>query len=467
MHFASEIMKLYNTMTRQLEEVKATDRQIRIYLCGVTVYDYSHLGHARTIIVFDVLRRYLMQKGYRVKFVQNFTDVDDKIINASKQINMEPKQLAERFIEQYFEDFDKLNVLRADVYPKATEHIQEMQALIKGLINKGFAYISNNGVYFHVSSDDDYGKLSKKPIDELQAGARVEVDPNKKDPLDFALWKLYDDDLLWDSPWGKGRPGWHIECSAMSIKYLGNSFEIHGGGEDLIFPHHENEIAQSESYTGDIFAKQWMHVGMVTIRGEKMAKSLKNIEPIHLALKKWGANAIRIYCLSGHYRKTLDYDERLLDDALSRWRDIETCAYELEFAEGSRGPVEEVSKVAKESMQEFVSAMENDLDTPNALTAFTKLVKTVNRYAASDKLTKDIANAVKQSFDAMMFVFGLKKSEVSAKEREEIEGLIKQRNELRVQNKFAEADRIREELRKKGVELMDHKGRTVWKKIEI
>ena len=459
-------MKLYNTLSGKLEEVKISNHQIRIYLCGVTVYDYSHLGHARTIIVFDVLRRYLMHKGHKVKFVQNFTDVDDKIINASKQLGIEPQQLSEKFIKQYFEDFDKLNVLRADVYPKATEHIKEMRELVKGLVEKNFAYVTSNGVYFHVSSDKDYGKLSKKPIDELQAGARVEVDPNKKDPLDFALWKLYNDGPLWDSPWGKGRPGWHIECSAMSIKYLGSSFEIHGGGQDLIFPHHENEIAQSECYTGNEFAKHWVHVGMVTIKGEKMAKSLKNIEPIHAALKKWGANAIRIYSLSGHYRKTLDYDEQLLDDALSRWHDIETCAYELESAEGSDGPVEEASRIAMGAMQEFKNAMDDDLDTSIALTAFTKLVKAINRYAASDKLSKDVADVVKPSFDSMMFIFGLKKSEVSEGEKQEIERLIKQRNELRAQNMFAEADKIRRQLKEMGIELMDHKRRTVWKKIE-
>lgn len=459
-------MKLYNTLSGKLEEVKISNHQIRIYLCGVTVYDYSHLGHARTIIVFDVLRRYLMHKGHKVKFVQNFTDVDDKIINAAKQSGIEPQQLSEKFIKQYFEDFDKLYVLRADVYPKATEHIKEMQELVKGLVEKNFAYVTSNGVYFHVSSDKDYGKLSKKPIDELQAGARVEVDPSKKDPLDFALWKLYNDGPLWDSPWGKGRPGWHIECSAMSIKYLGSSFEIHGGGQDLIFPHHENEIAQSECYTGNEFAKHWVHVGMVTIKGEKMAKSLKNIEPIHAALKKWGANAIRIYSLSGHYRKTLDYDEQLLDDALSRWRDIETCAYELESAEGSGGPVEEASKIAMDAMQEFKNAMDDDLDTSIALTAFTKLVKAINRYAASDKLGKDVAEVVKPSFDSMMFIFGLKKSEVSEEEKQEIERLIKQRNELRARNMFEEADKIRERLKEMGIELMDHKRRTVWKKIE-
>ncbi|MFQ5970346.1 MAG: cysteine--tRNA ligase [Nitrososphaerales archaeon] len=459
-------MKLYNSLSRKLEEVKISDNQIRIYLCGVTVYDYSHLGHARTIIVFDVLRRYLMYKGHKVKFVQNFTDVDDKIINASKQLGIEPQQLSEKFIKQYFEDFDKLHVLRADVYPKATDHIKEMQELVKGLVEKNFAYITNNGVYFHVSSDKDYGKLSKKPIDELHAGARVEVDSSKKDPLDFALWKLYEDGPLWDSPWGNGRPGWHIECSAMSVKYLGNGFEIHGGGEDLLFPHHENEIAQSECYTGIEFAKHWVHVALVTIKGEKMAKSLKNIEPIHAALKKWGANAIRIYSLSGHYRKTLDYDEQLLDDALSRWRDIETCAYELESAEGSGGPVEEASKIAMDSLQKFENSIDSDLDTSIALSGFTKLIKAINRYAASDKLSRDIADAVKPSFDSMMFIFGLKKSEVTGEEKQEIERLIKQRNELRMQNMFAEGDKIRQQLKEMGIELMDHKRRTVWKKIE-
>ncbi len=460
-------MKLYNTMTGRVEELKPADSQVRIYLCGVTVYDYSHLGHARTIIVFDVLRRYLMHKGHKVKFVQNFTDVDDKIINASRGQGVEPAQLSQRFIDQYFQDFDRLNVMRADEYPKATTHIDDMLKIVKGLIEKGFAYTTSRGVYFHVPADSDYGKLSKKPLDELQAGARVEVDPEKRSPLDFALWKFYDSGPLWDSPWGKGRPGWHIECSAMSIKYLGSGFEVHGGGEDLIFPHHENEIAQSESFTNSSFARHWVHVGMVTIRGEKMAKSLKNIEPIHTALKRWGSNAIRLYCLSGHYRKTLDFDEELLDDALARWKDIENCAFELEFAEGPGGPTEDARRITNESISEFTSAMENDLDTHGALTAFTKLVKALNKYASADQLTKDIADAVRPGFDAMFSVFGLKKSEVSAEERKEIEALVRQRNEHREKKMFAEADRIRQELRRKGIELLDHKGRTVWKKVEV
>ncbi len=461
-------MKIYNTLTGNMEEVQAKDNQIRIYLCGVTVYDYSHLGHARTVIVFDVLRRYLIHKGYQVKFVQNFTDVDDKIINTSKELGIEPKELSEKFIKQYFEDFDPLNVMRADEYPKATDHVEEMQELIGGLIEKNFAYVADNGVYFHVSSDKEYGKLSKKPIDELKAGARVEVDPSKKDPSDFALWKFYDYGPLWDSPWGKGRPGWHIECSAMSIKYLGNCFEIHGGGEDLIFPHHENEIAQSECHTGSKFAKQWMHVSMVTIRGEKMAKSLKNITSIHSALKKWSANGIRIYCLSGHYRKTLDYDDQLLADALARWCDIETCVYELEFADDKDDGtvfVDEATKLASDTFKEFTNAMDDDLNTPIALTAFTSFVRTINRYAADDKLNMNVAAALEPTFDAIMFVLGLKIGKVDDEERKEIEFMVEKRNELRAQKKFTEADRIREQLKTIGVELMDHKRRTVWKKL--
>lgn len=458
-------MKLYNTLTRNLEEVSPSNSHIRIYLCGVTVYDYSHIGHARTVIIFDVIRRYLMKKGYAVKFVQNFTDVDDKIINRAKELGIEPKDVAERFIKQYFEDFDSLNVMRADVHPKATDHIQEMQEIIRGLIQKEFAYVSENGVYFHVSADNEYGKLSKKPIDELQAGARVEVDPNKKNPLDFALWKFYNDGPLWDSEWGKGRPGWHIECSAMSIKYLGNSFEIHGGGEDLIFPHHENEIAQSECYTGDLFAKHWVHVGMVTIRGEKMAKSLKNIETIRDALKKWGSNAVRVYCLSGHYRKTLDYDDQLLGDAVARWCDIETCAYELVAAEGDGGPVEEAENLSEDVKRDFDCAMGNDLNTPEALASFTSFVRSINRYAASDQLTRAVADIIKPLFDEIMFVFGLKVGEVPEEERKEIENMVARRNELRRQKNFAEADKIREKLKAMNVELMDHKERTVWKKL--
>ncbi|HMK32370.1 MAG TPA: cysteine--tRNA ligase, partial [Nitrosopumilaceae archaeon] len=265
-------MKILDTLTASEKNVDISNT-VRIYLCGVTVYDESHIGHARTIIVFDTLRRYLESREIKVNLVQNFTDVDDKIINRAKKEETSAEKISNKYITNYFDDFDRLNVKRADFYPKATEHITDMINLIQGLIEKGFAYVSKNGVYFSVLKFADYGKLSKKNIEELISGVRVEVDETKRDPIDFALWKFDNESPTWESPWGKGRPGWHIECSAMSLKYLGSNFEIHGGGRDLIFPHHENEIAQSEAFSGINFAKIWMHVGMVTINGEKMSKS--------------------------------------------------------------------------------------------------------------------------------------------------------------------------------------------------
>ncbi len=463
-------MRLYNTLSRKVEEVKPSDGTIRIYLCGVTVYDHSHIGHARTIVVFDVLRRYLTYKGYKVIFVQNFTDVDDKIINAAKAKGIKPLELAEYFIEQYFKDFDRLNVLRADVYPRATQHIKEMHEIIKGLMDKGYAYKTSKGIYFHIAKDKDYGKLSKKPLDELIAGARVEVDEEKLNPLDFALWKFYDDEPLWDSPWGKGRPGWHIECSAMSMKYLGTTFEIHGGGEDLIFPHHENEIAQSESYTCKEFAKHWVHVSMVNVKGEKMAKSLKNIEPIYKALEKWSPNAIRLYCLSAHYRKPLDYDDALLKQAQSIWRDIENALYELEQIDASydasnSSDVDEAKSIAEDALNRFISYMDDDLDTPNAINSLLVLVKAVNRYAAEERLDKQIVDAVSRPLNDMLYILGLKRVDVSMEERLEIEHLISKRNELRALKRYKEADEIRDALRARGIELIDHKNKTVWKKL--
>ncbi|GIU71069.1 MAG: cysteine--tRNA ligase [Candidatus Nitrosocaldaceae archaeon] len=456
-------MKIYNTLTKQLEEIK--NKNVNIYLCGVTVYDYSHIGHARTIIVFDVLRRYLMYKGYNVRFIQNFTDVDDKIINAAKEQGIKPLELANRFIEQYFKDFDRLNVLRADLYPRATEHIDDIIKLIQGLIEKGYAYVTSKGVYFHVPKDEDYGKLSKKDVNELIAGARIEVDPEKKSPLDFALWKFSDEEPSWDSPWGRGRPGWHIECSAMSLKYL-EHIDIHGGGEDLIFPHHENEIAQSESYTCKEFARIWMHVGMLTIRGEKMSKSLKNIEPINQALKKYGANPIRLYCLSAHYRKQLDYDYELLEQAVSRWRDIEHAGFELKFAD-EEGEAYDAKEVASNAMKMFDDAMSNDLDTPNALHALNELVKYINKHASKEALNKSIADAVKDEYNTMLSILGFKLLDVSKEEKEEIYRLIEERNRLRREKRFKEADAIREKLRMKGIELIDHKKKTIWKKLDL
>jgi cysteinyl-tRNA synthetase len=487
-------LKLYNTLSRQVEELEhiATSNKenkvddskqddnnniIRIYLCGLTVYDDSHIGHARTIIFFDVLRRYLLFKGYKVKFVQNFTDVDDKIINRAKSEGLKAEEVAAKYTNSYFKDFDSLNVLRADLYPRATENIKEMINLIEGLIKKGHAYLSLKGVYFRVKSFSNYGKLSKRSIEELESGYRIEVDPSKEDPLDFALWKFYSDPPVWDSPWGKGRPGWHIECSAMALKYLDCPFEVHGGGHDLVFPHHENEIAQSEAFSEKQFAKLWLHTGMVTINSEKMSKSLGNIVTIQQALNRWGMNTLRIYCMSVQYSKPLDYTDKLLTESRQRWRQIETCAYELRFAsskeeEGREGgnegrDFEAVKELSAESMREFQSAIENDMNTTLAISIFMKFVTELNRYAAGDKLRKGMAQLALGFFSNFMYVLGLKVIEATDEEKKEIEELISVRNRLRAQKNFQSSDDIRKKLIEKySVELMDHKDRTIWKKVE-
>ncbi|HEU4605689.1 MAG TPA: cysteine--tRNA ligase [Nitrososphaera sp.] len=459
-------MKLYSTLSRRVEELEPQDNTVRMYVCGVTVYDNSHIGHARTVIVFDTLRRYLLSKGHKVVFVQNFTDVDDKIINRAKAEGRKAEEISEKYIDSYFRDFAGLNVMRADHHPKATEHIKEMIQLIEGLMEKGHAYLALNGVYFRVKSFPGYGKLSRKPVEELESGARIEVDQTKEDPLDFALWKFYSDDPVWPSPWGSGRPGWHIECSAMSRKYLGDTFEVHGGGHDLVFPHHENEIAQSEAYTGKQFARIWVHSGMVTINSQKMSKSLGNVVTIEQALKSWGMNTLRLYCLSVHYAKPLDYTDELLKESVQRWRQIETCACELRSAAGSGGEVDAVKQICGESLKAFEAAMDDDMNTSLALTEFLKLVTKLNQYAAADRLTKEMAGSAMPAFDRIMGILGLRAVEAGEQERKEIEGLVADRNRLRAEKKFREADEIRKKLLDRSVELLDHKGRTVWVKRE-
>lgn len=454
-------MKLQDTLTES-EKTLESSKKIRIYLCGVTVYDESHIGHARTIIVFDVLRKYFEDKGIEIEFVQNFTDVDDKIINRAQKENTTAEVISTRYIENYFNDFDKLNVKRATNYPKATNHIEDIIKFIEKLISKKIAYVSKNGVYFSVSKFPQYGKLSKKKIEELQSGARIEVDEAKQDPLDFALWKFSDLLPVWDSPWGKGRPGWHIECSAMSLKYLGDGFDIHGGGRDLIFPHHENEIAQSEAFTGTEFAKIWMHVGMVTINGEKMSKSLGNIKSIKHVVENWGPNIIRLFCLSGHYSKPIDYSEELLKENLTKWRQIETCYYEMIHADDKQE-----EKISFEEFQnKFDSAIDENLNTHLALSAFFGLVKEVNKLSAENKLNKEIAGAAKIQFERMQNILGLKVQEISDEEKKEIDQMISSREKLRDEKNFEEADKIRDKLNEMNVELIDHKDRTIWMKKE-
>ena len=454
------MMQIFDTLSNTKTELKFSDK-VRIYLCGVTVYDDAHIGHARTIIVFDVLRRFLESQKILVEFVQNFTDVDDKIIERALQEKTSPLELAAKYTKNYFDDFDGLNVKRATKYPKATEHIEDMQNLISNLVDKKYAYVTKNGVYFSVSKFTEYGKLSKKKTDDLISGARVAVDEEKNNPIDFALWKFSNSEPSWDSPWGKGRPGWHIECSAMSLKYLGENFEIHGGGRDLIFPHHENEIAQSESFMSNQFAKIWMHVGMITINGEKMSKSLGNVKSVNHVLENWGPNIIRLFCLSGSYSKPIDYSEKFLKENITKLRQIESCYYELRLAEGTD---EETiaEKLVKECGEEFDSALNNDLNTPLALTAFYKLIREVNSLAAEEKITQTSAEIVLPEFERMSGILGIQILKVSDAEKNEINQMIKKRDEYRMQKNYEQADSIRAKIAEKNIIFFDHKNKTTW-----
>ena len=458
-------IKIHDTLTNSKNELEI-NKKIRIYLCGVTVYDDSHIGHARTIIIFDTLRRFLESKKIHVELIQNFTDVDDKIIKRANDENVEPSIISDRFIKNYFDDFSRLNIKNATQYPKATEHIPDMINLIQNLIEKEFAYVAKNGVYFKVAKFTEYGKLSKKKTEDLESGARIEIDESKDSPLDFALWKFSETIPFWDSPWGKGRPGWHIECSAMSIKYLGENFDIHGGGRDLIFPHHENEIAQSESFTGKQFAKTWMHAGMITINGEKMSKSLGNIKSVNHVLTNWGPNVIRLFCMSGHYSKPIDYTEDLLKENLVKWRQVETCYYELILGDGS-DDVKTVKEMIESHERKFDDAMSDDFNTSLALTAFFDMVKELNALASEEKISKQISDIAIPILDRLLNILGLKITKVTDEEKASIIELIKNRDEMRIKKQFDEADEIRDKILSLGITLIDHKSKTLWMKKEI
>jgi len=458
-------MKISDTLTNQKKELEFSDK-VRIYLCGVTVYDQSHIGHARTIIVFDTLRRFLEANNIPVELIQNFTDVDDKIINRANEQGESASGLSSKYIQTYFEDSDRLNIKRATNYPKATEHIEDMINLIKELVNKESAYVSKNGVYFRVSKFSEYGKLSKKKTEDLESGSRIEVDESKENPLDFALWKFSNTQPNWESPWGKGRPGWHIECSAMSIKYLGKNFEIHGGGRDLIFPHHENEIAQSESFTSEQFAKIWMHAGMITINGEKMSKSIGNVKSINHVLESWGPNVARLFCISGHYSKPIDYTEELLKENLIRLRQIETCYYELRLANKTE-ELENISSLLEESREKFDAALNDDFNTSLGLSVFFNMIKTINSLAADEKISKNISEQTLPVLEYMLNVLGLKIQTVSDDEIKSTFDLIAKREKLREGGKFEEADKIRDQIASLGISLIDHKNKTLWMKKEV
>ncbi|RYD03209.1 hypothetical protein N752_20440 [Desulforamulus aquiferis] len=413
-------MEIYNTFTRSKEEfIPREQDQVSMYVCGPTTYNYIHLGNARPLVFFDTVRRYLLYKGYKVNYIQNFTDVDDKIINRAREEKMDPLALARKYIEEFFADSDALNVMRANIHPKVSEHINEIIELIEYLVAQGHAYQVDGDVYFAVRSFADYGKLSGRSLEDMQAGARVEVDLRKKDPMDFALWKgAKPGEPSWQSPWGNGRPGWHIECSAMAHKYLGDGFDIHGGGYDLIFPHHENEIAQSEAAGHKPFARYWMHNGFITINQEKMSKSLGNFFLVREILDKFPPDVVRWYLLSTHYRSPLDFDDEKLAVAgkgLERIKTAVRLLYEAMAFPASDGEAKTEAKAFEERLSslrnEFEKAMDDDFNTALATSVFFELAREVNIFVGSagrisqrDKDSMEKAHLLIKDFNSVLGV---------------------------------------------------------------
>ncbi len=475
------MLRVYNTLTRKKEEfIPLNGKRVGMYVCGPTVYDYSHVGHARSYVAFDVIRRYLEYKGYTVIYIQNITDVDDKIIKRANELGEDPLSLSKRFTEAYFEDMEKLNVQRANIHPKVSDHIPEIIEFIDRLIKEGYAYEVDGNVYFSVSKAKDYGKLSHQPMENILAGARVEVDKNKRDPRDFALWKkVKPGEIFWESPWGKGRPGWHIECSAMAIKYLGPSIDIHGGGMDLIFPHHECEIAQSEAYTGKPFVKYWIHNGFVTINKEKMSKSLGNFFTIREVLEKYDGETLRFFLLSTHYRSQIDYSDKHLQEAKQALQRIRGAINKLktlikQSREESKEPSEEERELieqVRKSKQKFMDAMDDDFNTREAMPAIFELTRMVNSLDASSRISRSTLEEALQTYNEFGQILGLFQEEERRETDEETVGklvdiLIELRNRFRKEKDWETADYIRERMREAGILLEDSREGTTWKIIE-
>ncbi len=455
-------MKIYNTLTRKKEELKPIEEGVvRMYVCGPTVYNFFHMGNARPFVVFDTMRRYLEYRGYKVKFVQNFTDVDDKIINKAREEGVTAKEISEKYIEEYYKDAAALNVRKADVHPKVSEHIPEIIDFVKTLVDKGYAYEADGDVYFSTRKFPGYGKLSGQNIEDLEAGARIAVGEIKKDPLDFALWKAQktDDEIAWDSPWGKGRPGWHIECSAMAKKHLGDTIDIHAGGQDLQFPHHENEIAQSECCNGVPFANYWMHNGYITVNDEKMSKSKGNFFTVRDILKEYDGEVIRFFLLSVQYRNPINFSHQLMDQAKAGLARMENARDNLRhLAEKGTGAMSEAEKKALEGYdryrQEFISAMDDDLNTADAIAAVFELITAVNT-AVKDGASREFAEKSMETLTELTGVLGLLQHEKEADIDDEVKALIEERQEARKAKNFARADEIRDMLKARGITLKD------------
>lgn len=466
-------MKLYNTLTRQKEEfVPIEDKKVKMYSCGPTVYNYFHIGNARPFIMFDVLRRYLVYSGYEVTFVQNFTDVDDKIINKANEEGVSPLEVADKYIKEYFIDADGLGIQRADVHPRVTENIEEIVDFINELIKMGYAYESAGDVYFDTQSFKEYGKLSKQNLAELNLGSRIEVTEIKKHPMDFALWKKKKEgEIGWASPWSEGRPGWHIECSVMSRKYLGDTIDIHSGGQDLIFPHHENEIAQSEARTGKAFANFWVHNGYINIDNQKMSKSLNNFFTVREISEEMDLEIVRFFMLSAHYRGPVNYSKDLLDAAKAGMMRLYNSRDRLEFllskAEGEASIKEqEHLKELPKFKEMFITAMDDDLNTADGITAIFELVSFMN-ITADENSSKEYLEKLKVVFEDLTGVLNIiqKRQEAQAEDGK-VEELIAKRAQAKKDKNFAEADRVRDELKEMGIELLDTRQGTTWKRIK-
>ncbi len=481
------MMRVYNTLNARKEELAPINPgRIGMYACGVTVYDLCHIGHARSAIVFDVMRRYLKFRGLEVRYVRNFTDIDDKIINRAKQEGIPWDEVAGKYTEEYYRDMDRLGVGRADAEPKATEYIAEIIDIVKGLVEKGYAYVVGGDVYFEVKKFSDYGKLSKRDLDDMLAGARVEVDERKRNPMDFALWKASKEgEPSWESPWGPGRPGWHIECTAMSIKHLGESFDIHGGGADLIFPHHENELAQSEAFTGKPFVKYWVHNGFITIDKEKMSKSLGNFFTIREILDKFDPEVVRFFLLSTHYRSPIEFSDESLREAessLDRYYStvvrMEDFGKEQQEKQKQTPEERSLEEVLGSFIGRFKEAMDDDFNTAMALGYIFELIREVNRYLdtrPSGQNAKELVSKVQdtlQQAGGVLNIFNKRPEEwndalmLSKKvpyTKQEILDKIRQRQEARKNKDWSAADAVRKELEGQGIILEDKKDGTAWK----
>lgn len=464
-------MKIFNTMTAKKEEFVPMDKnEVKIYACGPTVYNYIHIGNARPLCVFDVLRRYLEYRGYNVKFVQNFTDIDDKIIKRANEESTTYDVISKKYIEEFWTDANGLNFKKATVHPKATENIDEIIKLISTLVEKGYAYQAENDVYFRTLKFKEYGKLSHQPIEDLESGARIAIGEIKEDPLDFALWKgAKPGEPYWDSPWGKGRPGWHIECSAMNRKYLGNTIDIHCGGKDLVFPHHENEIAQSECANGCTFANYWMHNGYINVDNVKMSKSLGNFKTVREIANVYGYEVIRYFLISSHYRSPINYSLDIIEQCKSALERLYTCRDSLDFAiknaaeETKENDAELIAELDKRREQ-FIAAMDDDLNTADGLAAIFELTKDINTKILDRDVSKAVCEHAAKLYDELCDVLGILYNRKENTLDGDIEALVEKRQEARKNKDWATADKIRDELKAKGIILKDTPQGVTWTK---